>query len=178
MTLSGRRLARAASILGLSITALLALRLASVQATRDATGLIWGLAFGLTYMAPFLLASTALWVRDVPRRGTVCIGAGIAALLLMFTSLAGVALVLFVPAIHLIVGGVMLFEEEPSAVHGPTTTFIFGPIGAVVATFAALFARADLSLGLLVASLALWSVLVGRVLILGRRIRGSVEVRM
>jgi hypothetical protein len=175
---SGLSLARAGSVLGLGITFLLTMRLASVQATRNETGLIWGLAFGLAYVAPFLLASVALWSRDLHRRGTLCVGAGIAGLLLMFTSLAGVTLILFVPAILLVLGGIRLLEDESTRVHGPTLTFILGPVGAVVVTFAALFARAAASFGFLVAALAMWFFLLARVRFQGRQVPTSGEVRL
>lgn len=171
--MSGLSQARAGTVLGLAIALLLTLRLASVHTTRNERGLVWGLAFGLTYAGPFLLASFALWVREVPRRGTVCVGAGVAGLLLMFTSLAGVALVFLVPAILLVVGGIRLLEDESTSTHGPTLTFILGPVAGVVATFAALFTPAEFSLWFLVGALALWSALLARVRFLGREIRNA-----
>jgi hypothetical protein len=168
--MSGLSLARAGSLLGLGIGVVFAWRLAVVHSGNAQTGLLWGMSLGVALMAPFLLAYEAISLGASRYRGTVCVGTGVAGLLLMFSSLAGVALVLFIPAIMLISDGVTELQAAERSNSSATLTFFGGPVAAVILTLAALFAaRASLSEGLLLAALALWASLAAHLLFLVRR---------
>lgn len=165
--MKGLALARAGGLLGLGMGVVLAARLAAVQGTG------WGLALGIAYLVPFLLAFMALSLRRAGHRGHVCIGGGIAGILLAFSSVAGAAVVLLVPAGLLLVGGLQLIAGEARTPRA-RLAFVAGPVLAGAATLAVVFVTsAAVAKGLLGGGLVLWTSLAIRLLSAAGRDRAT-----
>jgi phosphatidylserine synthase len=101
---TARSLARVGGLLGLGMALLLSVRLIEAQTSPTRAGLWFALVYVGVLLAPFVVSLK--YVAGESRRSrSVWITAGVLALLLSFTSLAGVTLPLLVPAVLLIGAG-------------------------------------------------------------------------
>src|SRR5712691_5100602 len=89
-------------------------RLIQVQTRPDRNGLWFALAYGGLLLAPFVVSLGAVF-RGSQRSAIVWTIAGLSALLLAFTSLAGATLPLLIPAVLLIVAGRRASNEHALA---------------------------------------------------------------
>lgn len=114
---SARSLARFGGVLGLAIALVLTARLIQVQIRPGGAGLGFALAYGGILLVPFV-GSLAALISEGRRRAGVWMVAGVLAILLSFTSVAGATLPLLVPAILLIAAGWRASSEAPQ-LKGP-----------------------------------------------------------
>jgi hypothetical protein len=112
--MSADRLGRLGALIGLGMSSAYAAWLLVVQTGPGKAGLIPALGLGLGYVAPFVVALVALRVREANRRVALWMGCGVLGLLLSITSVAGVTLPLFAPAVILFVAGFRLHREAHS----------------------------------------------------------------
>ena len=102
--MTGTDVARTGAAIGLTLAGLFGVALIAVQLTRDddAGGVMFGVAFSVIYVAPYLGALLATRIRDADLRIAVWVAAVVLSLLLSASSLTGAALPLLLP------GGIIL----------------------------------------------------------------------
>jgi hypothetical protein len=125
--MTGARLARLGSGIGLVLGGVYALWLALEQSRPGRAGLTPGLALGLGYLAPFAVARAAGLLRDPGLRRGMWLGCGVLAVVLAMTSLAGVTLPLVVPGGLLLAGAIR--EQRRDRGPGPDVGTALGLVG-------------------------------------------------